>query len=174
MARKKKGASPKTIKTTAAQLQDAIRDAAGAKQRAINANANKTNALADYALKSGFSKRALALGLELHNLEDIKRTDLVRELLMIHQMMGWGEQADLFDDVGQQIAQAAERAEADAKARKGQPKEGLPLEALAKGIKPLDEAPGAKSRGGSRRSKNALPGAPEMGDEPARQPETVG
>ena len=173
MAGKKKGASPKAIKTTAKDLQDVIRDAAGAKQRATNANANKTNALSDYALRSGFSKRALALGLELNNLEDIKRTDFVREVLMIHQMMGWGEQADLFDDVGQQIAQAAERAEMDARSRKGNAQDGLPLDALEKGIKPLAEADASKPRAG-RRGKNALPGAPEMAGEAARQPETVG
>lgn len=172
MAGKKKGASPKTIKTTAAQLQDAIRDAAGAKQRAKNANANKTNALTDYALRSGFSKRALALGLELHNLEDVKRGDFMRELLMIHQMMGWGEQSDLFDDIGQQIAAATQRAEDEARSRRGEAKgtPGLPLEALEKGIKPLEEAPKGRS---SRKGRNALPGAPEMGEAPARQVETV-
>lgn len=171
MAKGKKGASPKVIKATAAQLQDAIRDAAGARQRAKNANENKTNALSDYALRSGFSKRTLALGLELHGMEDIKRTDFVRELLMIHAMMGWGEQSDLFDDIGAQIADAAKRAEDETKSRRGQASgtPSLPIEALATGIKPLDEA--APARGRRKAARNELPGAPALGE--ARQPETV-
>ena len=148
MARKPKGASPKAIKTTAKDLQAAMRDAAGAKQRASNAQANKSSALQDYAQKSGFSGAALNFGLKLHSMEDIKRTDLVREILMIHQMMGWGEQADLFDDIGAQIAEAAKRAEEAEKARQGKPKgePGLPLEALEKGIKPLDTTKAARRK----------------------------
>ncbi len=157
MAKSKKGASPKTIKATATDLQAAIRDAAGAKQRAANASANKSSALQDYAQKSGFSSTALAFGLKLHGMEDIKRTDLVREVLMIHQMMGWGEQSDLFDDVGAQIAAAAKRAEEADKASKGKASgtPGLPLESLANGIKPLDEKP-------TKRKSPAMPDAPAV------------
>jgi hypothetical protein len=148
MAKPKKGASPKIIKTTAKDLQAAIKEAAGAKLRAKNASVSKSTGLTDYRTKSGFSGRALSLGLELHAMDDIKRTDLVRELLMIHQMMGWGEQSDLFDDIGAQITEAAKRAEDAEAKRQGKPTgtESLPLEALAKGIKPLAEDATAASR----------------------------
>ncbi|GLS44395.1 hypothetical protein [Methylobacterium brachythecii] len=169
MATKKKGASPKVIKATSSGLQDAIRDAAGAKLRAKNAGANKATALGEYAKKSGFSNPVLGLVLKLHDWDDIKRTDFIRELLMAHDMMGWGKQSDLFDDIGEQIAEATKRAQDAENARKGKPTStpGLPIEELAKGIKPLDEP--AKPR---RRSKNALPET-KAADAPSRTPESV-
>ncbi|GEP06845.1 hypothetical protein [Methylobacterium oxalidis] len=164
MARANKSSAPKTIKTTAKAFKDAIVDASGAGQRSSNASRNKSNAISGYCTKSGLSKKAFGIVLQLHGMEEMKRDDTVRQILMGYELMGWGKQGDLLDDVGAMIQAAAKAAAADEAARnrlmKGSP--GLPLEALEKGIKPLDgevEKPG--------RSRNALPKAP------APAPETV-
>ncbi|MCC0807537.1 hypothetical protein FPV16_15080 [Methylobacterium sp. W2] len=198
MARKLKGATPKVIKTTAAQLQDAIRDAAGASQRAANANSNKSTALSDYCAKSGLPAKSVKLILDCHKMEDVKRRDFVLGFLMAHQMMGWGEQSDLFDDVGKMISEATAAAEADEKSRKGQAQgsPGLPLEEAereftknnakasakreAKATTPSEAMRDSTAAGDAflkeqtaKGGRNALPGAPALGNGPQRQSASV-
>ncbi|MCJ2129249.1 hypothetical protein [Methylobacterium sp. E-045] len=194
MARKPKGATPKIIKTTAAQLQDAIRDAAGASQRAANANSNKSTALSDYCASSGLPAKSVKLILDCHKMEDLKRQDFIRGFLMCCQLMGYGDQGDLLDDVGQMIADAAAAAEADEKSRKGQAQgsPGLPLEEAEREFTKANAKASAKREGKAttpseamrdstaagdaflkeqtaKGPRNALPGAPALGDGPQRQ-----
>lgn len=134
MARRKKAKEQKTIKTTAVDFQNAVRDANGAKLRAKNASSSKSTAVTDFCTKSGFAKKPFGIILQLAEMEDSKRDETVREILMGYELMGWGKQQDMFDDIGERIASAARAAEEEAKARKGHPKgsEGLPLDEAAK------------------------------------------
>ncbi|MCJ2130718.1 hypothetical protein, partial [Methylobacterium sp. E-045] len=84
----------------AAQLQDAIRDAAGASQRAANANSNKSTALSDHCARSGLPTKSMKRILDCHKMQDMKRRDFVRGFLMAYQRMGCGEQSDLVAHVG--------------------------------------------------------------------------
>ena len=192
MPRKKKGASPKTIKTTATQLQDAIREAAGAAQRAKNAGSNKSTTLSDYCAKSGLPSKSVKLILDCHNMEDIKRQDFIRGFLMCCQLMGYGDQGDLLDDVGKMIADAAKAAEAEEKSRRGlaQGSPGLPLDEAEREFSknapkanrrknPVpagtpSEAMRASTADGdaflreqtAKAARNELPGAPALADAP--------
>lgn len=134
MARRKKAKEQKTIKTTAAEFQQAVRDANGASLRAKNASSSKSTAVTDFCLKSGFAKKPFSIILQLEAMEDTKRDETVRQILMGYELMGWGKQQDMFDDIGDRIASAARAADEEAKAKKGQPKgsEGLPLDEAAK------------------------------------------
>ena len=134
MAKRKKAKEQKTIKTTATEFQQAVREANGAKVRAKNASSSKSTAISDFCTRSGFGQKPFGIILQLADMEDSKRDDTVRQILMGYELMGWGKQQDMFDDIGERIASAARAAEADAKARKGQPKgvEGLPLDEAAR------------------------------------------
>lgn len=134
MPRQKKAKEQKTIKTTATDFQNAVREANGAKVRAKNASSSKSTAVSDFCTKSGFAKKPFGIILQLAEMEDSKRDETVRQILMGYELMGWGKQQDMFDDIGERIASAARAAEEDAKAKKGQPKgsEGLPLDEAAK------------------------------------------
>jgi len=134
MPRQKKAKEQKTIKTTAVDFQNAVREANGAKVRAKNASSSKSTAVSDFCNKSGFGKKPFGIILQLADMEDSKRDETVRQILMGYELMGWGKQKDMFDDIGDRIATAARAAEEDAKARKGHPKgsEGLPLDEAAK------------------------------------------
>lgn len=134
MAKRKRAQEAKTIKTTAKDFQQAVREATGAKVRAKNASSSKSTAVSDFCMRSGFGKKPFGIILQLADMEDSKRDDTVRQILMGYELMGWGKQQDMFDDIGDRIAKAARAAEDEAKARKGQPKgsEGLPLDEAAK------------------------------------------
>lgn len=134
MARRKKAKEPKTIKTTAAEFQQAVREANGAKVRAKNASSSRSTAVSDFCIRSGFAKKPFGIILQLADMEDAQRDDTVRQILMGYELMGWGAQKDMFDDIGDRIAAATRAAQEEAKAKKGEPKgsEGLPLDEAAK------------------------------------------
>lgn len=134
MARRKKAEEPKTIKTTAKDFRNAVSEVNGAKTRAKNASSSKSTAVTDFCLRSGFGKKAFGAIVAMNDMDEFKRDDFMRQMLMGYELMGWGTQKDMFDDIGERIAAATRAAEDDEKARKGQPKgsEGLPLDQAAK------------------------------------------
>jgi hypothetical protein len=134
MARRKKAKEPKTIKTTAAEFQQAVREANGASVRAKNASSSKSTAVTDFCTKSGFANKPFGIILQLEAMEDIKRDETVRQILMGYELMGWGKQQDMFDDIGDRIAAAKKAAEEEdwKKARPNKGSEGLPLDEAAK------------------------------------------
>lgn len=149
---------PRVIKTTAEEFQKAVSEASRHKDSAKTYTGYHGEAVKRFCERSGFSPKAFRIVQTFHAVPDeFKRDDLIREVLMGIELMGYGKQGDLFDDVQKRVKALNDQEWEDAA-----PKDGGASESLS-----LDEAEKAfeKNAGKARKSKSAV--AEGLGDAPS-------
>ena len=137
----KRGRKPKTdqgprvVKTTADEFQKAMAEATRQKESARTYCGYQGAHVKNYCERSGFSPKAFKIVQGFHNIADeFKRDDIIREVLMGIELMGYGSQGDLFDDVRKKVAATQDAAWEVAKLNPtGTP--GLPLDEAEKAFK---------------------------------------
>jgi hypothetical protein len=108
--RKKKERVERTVRMKASELRKAMEESTRLRDQQSSYGGFLGNHVKNFTERTGYSRPAFAFIAKLHRLgDDMKRQQLIREVLMGVELMGWSDQGDLFDNIQSHIDEHAER-----------------------------------------------------------------
>lgn len=99
----KKEPGQKLVKMKASDLDKALVEDARLRSQTKTYGGFRTTNTKNFIEKTGFGRKAYAVLQTMNSMDDLKRQDMMEQITMGFQMMGWDAQGKLFDRVEQRM-----------------------------------------------------------------------